>query len=960
MKRNVVGSLGDRVEQGSNGAQRLFVAHHHASTKAKVKPVLATLCSAAGAAALLASDLGLATEPAGCCSPTGKDMPVVGGNYGNQRYSSLKQINKANVQRLGPVWRTRVSAAAPASTHLGQQTTPIVVDGVIYLDTPSGGVAAVDGATGEVKWKWQPTAYPTSTTRRGVSVGEGKVYTLAGGNRVVALDKDTGAEVWVSQPTGPGGASLGNVARVATLYHDGLVYVGTNDAARNAAFAVRARDGTLAWAFYGGADYGTVVTDVNGTTIDAGATWGPPMPDGRSCALTGGVAPWMHGSIDPELGMIYWTFGNVRSCRSSQDGELRPGENLFSDSVVALDLKTGAYKWHFQSIRHDIWDMDNVHPPLLADVRIDARAPARRGAKRDAHQEDDWQRNYYYESGRRADDRHGRHERDPVRKVIYYGSKSGHLFVLDRTNGKPVLPVEEVPMTRDSRQANWPTQPFPDRFLPECLVWQPLDPSNVPGHPWRGVPNYNGYQPDGTGKLVYVEPNYLEPDKPFVTYPDQYGANHRQGCMYDTHWDLPVLSTTSQNGGADWSTYSYSHRLGLIFVPYGVNPVAHWRGAAGNGLRAIGQYQTGGILAVDAATNRVRWRNHLGLDMAHGQSPLSTASDLLFVGQFDGNFVALDAGSGRVLWRFQTGAAISGGPITYEINGEQYVAVFAGGTGIPYGNSVTRGDSLWAFKLGGRFRTETGSPEAPTPPPLQIRRPVAGPPVDGSTVDNTVYLARADRTSDTAAARDSVSQNGMSPTHLVVPVGTTVTFVNPGAETFPNFPNQKTHCATQFFEGLFNAKLAPGQRFQYTFTRAGEYFFNDCADPRPTGKIEVVPVTEDLPGAARFVPARLDLGSAWLGLSGAHGLVTAHFEVPRGYRFDGDVWIRTPLTSTLFPAVSKHVSADGRRLIVQFSKDDIDNNVPQGDQVPLTVIANFLHRGVQRQLTSTAYVKVVK
>lgn len=931
-----------------------------ARRSAALRALLTALLAAAGAAATFASGLGLASEAAGCCKPTGKDMPVVGGNLGNQRYSALEQIDKSNLHRLGPAWRTRVSAAAPATTHVGQQTTPIVVDGVIYLDTPSGGVIAVNGATGEVKWKWQPTAYPTSTTRRGVSVGEGKVYTLAGGNRVVALDKETGAEVWVSQPTGPGGASLGNVARVATIYYDGLVYVGTNDAARNAAFAVRASDGSLVWAFYGGADYGTVVTDVNGKTIDAGATWGPPMPDGRSCALTGGVAPWMHGSLDPELGMIYWTFGNVRSCRSSQDGELRPGENLFGDSVVALDLKTGAYKWHFQSIRHDIWDMDNVHPPLLADVRIDPRGPGHRGGKRDEHHEDDWERSHWVDHRHRDDHRHGRDERFPLRKVIYYGSKSGHLFVLDRTNGKPVLPVEEVPMTQDARQANWPTQPFPNRFLPECLVWQALDPKNVPGHPWRAVPNYNGYQPDASGRLVYTEPNYLDADKPFLTIPPQYGANHRKGCMYDTHWDLPVLSTTSQNGGADWSSYAYNHRLGLIYVPYGVNPVAHWRGAAGNGLRAIGQYQTGGILAIDAATNRVRWRNHLGYDMAHGQSPLATAGDLVFVGQFDGNFVALDAATGRELWRFQTGAAISGGPITYEINGEQYMAVFAGGTGIPYGNSVTRGDSLWAFKLGGRYRTESGSPEAPTPAPLQVRRPVSGSPVDGSTVDYTVYLARPDRTSDTASAQDSTNQSAMNPTHMVVPVGTTVTFLNPGPETFPNFPNRKVHCATQFFEGLFNARLAPGERFRYTFKRAGEYFFNDCTDPRPTGKIEVVPVVEELPGALRFVPGRLDLGPSWLGLSGAHGLVTAQFDVPRGYRLDGDVWIKTPLSAALFAAVSKHVAADGRRLILHFRKDDIDNNVPEGDQVPLTVIADFLHQGVQKQLRSTAHVRVVK
>lgn len=852
---------------------------------------------------------------ADCCTPGDKDYPTHSGNLGNQAYSALTQINRANIKRLGPVWRTHVSAEPPATDHTGQQTTPIVVDGVIYLDTPHGGVIAVDGATGATKWKWAPTAFNPSGTRRGVSVGDGKVYTLASGNRVVALDKDTGLEAWVVQPLGPGGASLGNIAKVATVYHDGMVYVGTNDGNRGAAFAVRSSDGSVVWSFYGTGGHGNL-TDVNGKTIDVDATW----ETGQSCALTAGGTPWIHGSLDPELGMAYYTFGNVRSCRSSQDGELRPGENLFGNSIVAVDLKTGAYKWHYQAIRHDVWDMDNVHPPLLADVRV-----------------------------------HGR-----MRQAIYYGSKSGHLFVLDRTNGKPLLPVHELPMTVDSRQWNWETQPFPNRFLPHCLVWQALNPKNIPGDPWRAVPNYNGYQPDASGRLVYTEPNYLEPDKPFVTYPPEYGATHRKGCMYDTHWDLPVLSTTSQNGGPDWSSYSFSHKRGLIFIPYGVNPVAHWRGAGGNGQRAIGQYQTGGILALDASTNQVRWTNHTGVDLGHGQGPLSTASDLVFVGQPDGNLLALDAKDGDELWRFQTGASISAGAITYMIGGEQYVAIFSGGTGIPYGNSITEGDSLWAFKLGGAYKTASGSSEDPTPAPLRIRRPVSGSAVEGSTVDNTIYLARTSRTTDTAAAQDSVSANAMNPTHLRVPVGTTVTFLNPGAATFPNFPNQKPHCATQFFEGLFNARVNPGESFQHTFTRAGEYFFNDCTDPRPTGKVEVYLTPQDVPDALHFVPRTLDLGSSTGLFTDVHGVVTALFRVPAGYQLDGEVRLKTPLSTALFDAVSTNAASNGRLLVAHFRKSDIDNNIPEGDAVPLVLMANFIHGGEQKQLSSTALVRVVK
>jgi len=195
-----------------------------------------------------------------CCSPTGKDWPKNGGNYGNSGYSSLTQITKANIKDLGPAWLVHTSAepvttpkAGPGGTKLGQQTTPIAIDGVLYFDTPAGGVMAVDGATGTTKWKWEPTmadsGFLPSTTRRGVSVGEGKVYTLASGNRVVALDQKTGEQVWAVQPT-DNGKPLGATAKVATVYYNGLVYIGTNDSARSAGYAVHAKDGSMAWSFF--------------------------------------------------------------------------------------------------------------------------------------------------------------------------------------------------------------------------------------------------------------------------------------------------------------------------------------------------------------------------------------------------------------------------------------------------------------------------------------------------------------------------------------------------------------------------------------------------------------------------------------------------------------------------------------------------------------------------------------
>jgi quinohemoprotein ethanol dehydrogenase len=863
---------------------------------------------------------GAAADLNNCCTPGDQDAPKSAINLGNQSYSALNQVNKSNINKLGPVWKTAVGAApatqpvpGPGSTGTGQQTTPVVVDGVIYVDTENGGVAAVDGKTGAVKWKWQPTTansgYNPSGTRRGVSVGEGKVYTLSGGNRVVALNKDTGAVVWAVQPTGPGGASLGNIAKVGTIYHDGLVYVGTNDGNRGAAFAVRASDGNIVWSFYGGAAPGTVVTDVNGVTVDAGATWGPLQANGQSCAITGGVTPWLHGAIDPGLGMFYVTFGNVRSCGSSQDGQGRPGDNLFGNSIVALDLKTGAYKWHFQSVRHDIFDMDNVHSPVLADVQIGGQ----------------------------------------TRKVVYYGSKTHYSFILDRTNGKSLTGVEMKPVPVDTRQNSAPTQPFPGHgsWVENCIVWEKLGTDNIPGNPWRGVPNYNGYQPDAQGNLVYTEPNYLDVDKPFVVYPPEYGANHRKGCLWDPHFDLPVLSMASQNGGADLSNHGYSPRTNLYYIPYGVAPVAHYRSAGSNGLRALGEYQTGGVFALDASTGKVVWQNHLGLDAAHGQGVLVTAGDLLFVGQPDGMLYGLDAHNGKTLWKFQTDNDIEGAVTTYSIDGVQYVL------------AISEGDKLWAFKLGGSYKSASGSSEMPTPAPFVVRRAVSGSAVEGSTVGNSVWLARPNR-SDVAASVDSIATNGMSPTHLRVPVGTTVTFVNPGPAQTPLFPNTKTHCATQFFEGLFNPKLAPGQTFEYKFAKEGEYFFNDCADPRPTGKVVAYHVPQDMPGALRFTPRTVDMRPDDGVFTSVNGIITAHFDVPAGYTFDGSVKLKTPLSVTLFPASSAKMTGNGRTLIATWDKAVIDNNVPAGDAVPLVMSANFMHQGEQKQLTSTATAKILK
>lgn len=690
--------------------------------------------AAAAVGATLAPDLiGAAlagTEPApgdgGCTAPAGRDFPKVGGNYGNQNYTALRQIHLDNMRHLGGAWLNRIEGGITTGTN---QSTAVAVDGVLYIESAFGNVVAVDGKTGVTRWKYVQTRGPV--TRRGVAVGGGLVFTHGRGSWIIALDQVTGAVVWEKQING-----FGTMEKVAVTYHGGLLYLGTHDSARAAALAVDATSGRVVWSFWGAPGPGEIGND----------TW-----EGDSWQ-TGGATPWMHPAIDPELGLVYWAFGNARGSNSSQDGSRRGGQNLFSSSLVAVDLETGQYRWHFQSIHHGIWDMDNVMAPVLADVEI-----------------------------------HGR-----PRKIVIYGSKSGMYFILDRRDGSAPLGIDEVPVPQEPRQKTWPTQPFPRQggWIEQALVDQPLG-TAIPGDPNRAVPNYV------------------------------------HGSLYTPHWDTPVLTTPGHGGGADWNHHSYSPRTGLVYTGFGYVAAAHSLTEASNGLRPPGEYQTGGIVAVDPSTNRVRWQRRMPYSLAHGNGILTTAGDLLFIGQPDGYLIALDACTGHERWRFQTGAAISSSPISYEIDGEQYIAVYAGGTDIPYGSSSPRGDFLWAFKLDGTV------PPAPTPAPPVVRRPVSGGPVEGAVVNNTVVLARIyDAASNTVGTVESTAVNAMAPTHLRVPVGTTVTFVNPPG-------NVHVHGATQFFEGLFDIRLSPGESFSYTFTSAGEYFYNDCFSPRPTGKIVV-------------------------------------------------------------------------------------------------------------------------
>lgn len=675
----------------------------------------------------------------------GKDYPKVGGNLANHNHSVLSRINTQNVGRLGGAWHVSLEGG---DTTKNQQSSIVAVDGVLYVQTTQQNVFAVDGKTGAVRWK--TNVGKRTTNMRGVAVAGDKVFTTSGDNFVYALDRETGRTLWKTPLLTPDeegqnlvtarpGDDLFKGLSVATLagaivHWDGLLYVGmegSTNGVRGRAYALDAATGRVVWRFWTVPGPGEFGHD----TWEAGDAW-----------KTGGAVPWIHPSIDPELGLVYWTFGNPYP---RTDGSARPGNNLFANCIVALDAKTGKRRWHFQSVHHDIWDYDNVMSPPLVDIEVDGKR----------------------------------------RKAVIYGSKVGHYFVLDRVTGEPIHPVEERPVQQEPRQKTSATQPFPK---------------------------------DG-GALVHQAPDFANSTRPVPFYP--------AGGLFSVFWERPTSIFPGAAGGPDWAYPSFNPDTGWVTVGYAMisSTYTNVRDGGVNTSRPYGEYFAGGIVTFDPRSNKVVWRKESEWALAHGNNIVTTAGGLMLQGHPDGLLHAMDARDGRTLWTFQTGAGVHTSPITYEVDGEQYIAVLAGGQYYPYADSP-KGDHLWAFKLGGQV-APAKAPRAPSK-----RRDILVAPVDGGAVGNRVVLGRQwDSKAAAPGPRENfVAEDAMAPQVLRVTAGSTVTFVNPA-------DNKSAHGAVSFFDPDFDTGLLmPGQSSSHRLDKPGEYFFNDPVYPQNTGKIIVI------------------------------------------------------------------------------------------------------------------------
>jgi glucose dehydrogenase/cytochrome c5 len=537
-----------------------------------------------------------------------------GGNIFNQRYSPLSAINRDNVKNLRAEWRTHLNGSGIGPQYSGQ-AQPLYYQGVLYVVTGADDVFALDVKSGAILWSYQAQLDPQRVkvccgwVARGVGLGEGKVFVGQLDAKLVALDQRTGKVIWAIQGEDP---LQGYAIASAPLYYNGMVitgYAGGDMGIRGRVKAYDARNGKLLWTFY---------TVPAGNEVGAD-TW----PRDNDYYKFGGAPVWQTPAIDPELGLLYFSTGNAGP---NYGGAQRAGDNLFTSSIVAIEVKSGKYRWHFQQVHHDIWDYDSPNPVVLFDAPY-----------------------------------HGQ-----MRKGIAEISKTGWVYILDRTDGKPLIGIEERPVLQEPRQKTAATQPYP--------IGDPLFPQSVDIAP-EGFELVNG------------------------------------GRIFTPFWDKPVVYRPQM--AVNWPPSSYDPATNLFYV-CGIDNLATSSHDAKpfappkfdgmwmqNGAFAFTGVPGRGVFgAYDLKTNRLVWSQTWTQSCMSGS--IVTAGGLLFVGRSDGRLTALDKANGHRLWEFLTDAGVNATASTFEDAGKQYVAVLSAGTLFGGGK---KGDSVWLFSLSGHIES---------------------------------------------------------------------------------------------------------------------------------------------------------------------------------------------------------------------------------------------------------------
>jgi alcohol dehydrogenase (cytochrome c) len=648
-----------------------------------------------------------------------REWPLVDGDSTNERYSTLTQINTKTVKQLGGVW-TKTFEKGDST-----RAAPVVRDGLMFVNAGRR-VYALNAKTGEARWTWHSDSQQTSAlsgeesggsnltsstapglpSAPGVAVAEGRVYVGLTDGRVVALDQNTGKLLW-SQRIGANPPQKGESVSGAPTYSQGMVFAGLANgdfALRGRVVALDAKSGHELWHFF----------TIPGPGEPGHETW----PRDNDIFKIGGGGVWRNGAVDPDLGLVYFVTGNAIP---PFGGEVRSGNNLFTVSVLALEMRTGKLRWHYQLVHHDIWEADLAMPPVLYDINI---------------------------AGKKTNG-------------IAIMRADGYLFLLDRQTGKPIFPTQEQPVPQDSRMKTSPTQPFPvnaDEVLPNCREWRK----------------------------------------------EKIPAGFVVGCFF-TPVFYDKLNVLRPFFGMRIVPMSFSQQTGYFYVT-GIEFLG-WRRRTDDpfmllnlGDTAPGLTSHGVIAAIDSRTNKIVWK-HENLAGRSGGS-LTTAGGLMFESEADGYLKAYDAKTGDVLWQFQIGMLGGGlssggrGPATsYEVDGDQYIAVPAG-------------SSVWAFKLGGSL------PSLLSPKQSLKDELFTGPIVDTDEIE-TMSLDR-DENQPVGGNRYYIDEYKFSPVRARVRVGTRVTWINNG---------RLVHTIKALDGSWSTASLNPAEAGYVTFNKPGAYTY---------------------------------------------------------------------------------------------------------------------------------------
>ncbi len=471
-------------------------------------------------------------------NPPPDSWPGYHGDYSGRRHSHLKQITPQNVGNLGLAWAFQTNQSAEI------KSSPLLVDGVLYFTVPEN-IWAIDARSGHRIWHYRnPPTLGDHIGQRGVAMYKGWLYFTLPDGHLLCLNAKDGTVRWKVEIAD---VSKGYWTTMAPLVVKNHVIVGVSGDMDNLTGYLRAIDpetGSTQW------------------------QWNSTPPAGTPNSATGGMT-WVTGTYDPALNLTYWGTGNPTPVLN---GSARPGNNLYTCSIVALNPDTGKLAWSFQASPHDTHDWDAVEVPVLVDGTF----------------------------------------RGQPRKMLMQTSRNGYFFVLDRTNGKNLLSVPYGPV-------NWSLG---------------VDKNGSP------IPNPEK-DPAPDGRLVA---------------PDEGGLTNFRSPSVDPKTGLFIVDANPSYGIYFWKPADGA---------YG------WAGAD------YGIWGKGVIEAIDYQTGKIRWRHQVGPG-GSGAGVLTTDSGLTFTGDAFGNLLALDTADGKTLWHAGTGAGMGSSPITYELDGRQYVLTSSG------------------------------------------------------------------------------------------------------------------------------------------------------------------------------------------------------------------------------------------------------------------------------------------